>query len=86
MGIEITEPGSPGCQPLHVRRAVPVIERIVPWISVPIRQHGNRGVHQSHIIHQEHHDIRTLQLFLAVAGNKQQDYWRNEYDQLSFSH
>ena len=58
-------------KPFHVRRAVPVIQRITHRIALSIGQEGHGGVHDAHVVHQEQDDVGAVLRLRGGPGEGQ---------------
>ena len=68
LGIKSREADSLLCQFLHIRRMIPIIQRMTHNIPLCICQERQRCVHYSHIVHQEKYDIGA---FLSRHGQRE---------------
>jgi len=58
--VEVAEPGAYRGEPLHVRRAISVVEWMAFRLAVFIGQHGNRGVHHPHVVNEKEDNVRLV--------------------------
>ena len=62
-----------GSQARHVRRAIPLIERMDYWLSGIIREKRHRRIHQPHVIDQKDDDIRfTCRPYAASSKERKE--------------
>ena len=60
LGVEGAEADALLCQPFHVGRAVPVVQRLAQRVALRVHIEGEGGIHQSHVIHQEKDDVGAV--------------------------
>ena len=67
--VKVAEPNALRSEPLHVRRAIPLVEWVSFRFTVFTGQHRHRGVHQSHVVDEKDDDIgSTRPSDLSLAG------------------
>ena len=79
LGIELGEAYTLVGQPLHIRRAVPAVERMLHRLPLRVGQKGHRSIHKSHVIHEENYDIGPLLSGLSGTAAGDQSQCRRGY-------
>jgi hypothetical protein len=70
--VEVAEPGSHRGETFHVRRVIPIVERVPPRLAHSIGQHRDRCVHQPHVVDEKEDDVRLVRCGRSVACRDEQ--------------